>query len=83
VDLARACRTVEPNLALWGNLDPVGVLAQGSTDEVQHAVRQALETVRAAGRRRFVLSSGCTLAQETPAQNLVAMLAAAREFPPW
>ena len=32
------------------------------------------------GHARFVLSSGCTLAVDTPAANLAAMLDAAREF---
>lgn len=76
VDLARACATVGPQVALWGNLDPVGVLAQGNPELVRHTARQAVETVRAQGHRRFVLSSGCTLAMETPAQNLAALLEA-------
>lgn len=83
VDLTRACRTVGPDVALWGNLDPVGVLAQGSGAEVQRAVWQALDAVKEAGHRRFVLSSGCTLAMETPAGNLDAMNAVAREFGPF
>jgi uroporphyrinogen-III decarboxylase len=74
VDLSEACRLVGPELTLWGNLDPVGVLAQGSVAEVQHAAQEALAAVRAAGHRRFVLSSGCTLALETPYANLEALL---------
>ncbi len=74
VDLTRACRLVSPQVALWGNLDPVSVLARGSVEQVRQAARQALEAVRACGRRRFVLSSGCTLAMETPPENLEAFL---------
>ncbi|MCX6903666.1 MAG: uroporphyrinogen decarboxylase family protein [Verrucomicrobia bacterium] len=74
VDLAQACRVVSPEVALWGNLDPVSVLARGSAEQVRQARRRALEVVRAGGRRRFVLSSGCTLAMETPAENLDALL---------
>jgi len=74
VNLARACELVPPSIALWGNLDPVAVLAHGSVLQVRHEVKQVLDTVRAHGRRRFVLSSGCTLAMETPADNLDAML---------
>ena len=36
--------------------------------------RQALAAVKAAGHRRFVLSSGCTLAVEAPQANLDALL---------
>ncbi len=73
VDLAEACRLAGPNLALWGNLDPVGLLAQGSPGEVRVAARRAVETVRSCGHARFVLSSGCTLAVETPCANLDAL----------
>jgi uroporphyrinogen-III decarboxylase len=65
-------------VAIWGNLDPVAVLARGRVDEVTQAVQRLLQTVRECGHRRFVLSSGCTLATETPAENLEAMFRAAR-----
>jgi MtaA/CmuA family methyltransferase len=74
VDLAEACRRVGPDVALWGNLDPVALLARGTATEVEAAARAAVAAVRAAGHRRFVLSSGCTLAMETPAANLEALL---------
>ena len=34
----------------------------------------AIQAIRTDGHRRFVLSSGCTLAVETPAENLAALL---------
>jgi len=74
VELGQACRIVEPEAAIWGNLDPVGVLARGTVDDVQRATKRVLETIATAGRRRFVLSSGCTLAMETPAENLHALI---------
>lgn len=74
VALAEACRIVGPNIAVWGNLDPVGLLARGSAAQVRQAARDAVETARNGGHARFILSSGCTLAMETPAANLEAML---------
>lgn len=74
VDLAKACRLVGPDLAVWGNLDPVGVLARGTPAEVRAAARHALAAVKSAGHRRFVLSSGCTLAVGTPEENLDALI---------
>lgn len=73
VDLATACRIVGPDIGLWGNLDPVGVLMQGSEEQVRHACVRAVETIRACGHRRFVLSSGCTLAPGTPGKNVTAL----------
>lgn len=81
VDIAEACRRVGPDVAIWGNLDTVGVLSQGGPADVGRAVREALDAVKAAGHPRFVLSSGCTLAWETPGENLDAARQAAGEYP--
>jgi uroporphyrinogen decarboxylase len=81
VDIAAACRIVRPRVALWGNLDPVGLLARSTPDRIERASRRLLETVRSSGQRRFVLSSGCTLALETPTENLEAMIKAAGDCP--
>jgi uroporphyrinogen decarboxylase len=81
VDIAEACRIVGPSLALWGNLDPVGLLSRGTPEQVKDASFRLLESVRSAGHRRFVLSSGCTLALETPAENLDTMIKAAGDYP--
>jgi uroporphyrinogen decarboxylase len=83
VDLADACQTVGPAVTLWGNLDPVAVLARGSVSLVRATARSALSAVRAAEHRRFVLSSGCTLAVETPTENLVALLESPSDEPAW
>jgi MtaA/CmuA family methyltransferase len=80
VDIASACRVVGPGIGLWGNLDPVRVLAQGTPETVRVETDKVLSAVQAAGHRRFVLSSGCTLAVETPCRNLEAFLGAGRRL---
>ncbi len=74
VELAQACRSVGSRTALWGNLDPVGLLLQGRPGQVLAAAQAAVTTARACGCERFVLSSGCTLATQTPPENLEALL---------
>lgn len=74
VDLGRACEVVPSRIALWGNLDPIRVLQNGTPEDVRLAAEQAIRTVRHAGRRRFVLSSGCTLSQSTPPENVRALI---------
>ena len=78
VDLARATAALPPALALWGNLDPVALLLRGTAREVEYTARRLIESMDRAGRRRFVLSSGCTLAPDTPPENIQALLRAAR-----
>lgn len=77
-DLGLACHRAGPDLGLWGNLDPVAVLVRGRPEEVRAAARSALAVTAAAGQRRFVLGSGCTLAVETPFVNVDALIAAVR-----
>ena len=79
VAIDQACRIVGPEVAIWGNLDPVALLGQSDPAKVRQATSKLIDTVRANGHRRFVLSSGCTLAVETPNENLQAMFNEARK----
>jgi uroporphyrinogen-III decarboxylase len=79
VNIAEACRIAGPEIALWGNLDPIRVLAQGTPESVRHEALETLQAVKAASYSRFVLSSGCTLAVETPPENLDALFRSTRE----
>ncbi len=74
VPLADACQSVPDSIALWGNLDPVGVIRNGTPDSIRTAAQHAIATVHSHGRRRFVLSTGCTLAPDTPPENISALM---------
>jgi MtaA/CmuA family methyltransferase len=80
VNVSTASSVTGPEMTLWGNLDPVRILAQGSPERVREATRALLRSVTETGHRRFILSSGCTLAVETPPENLQAMFDAARTW---
>ena len=79
-DIETACQIVDADIALWGNLDPVGLLSQGTVEEIKRKTRDLFNVFKKHGRRRFVLSSGCTLAVETPVENLHAFIETAREL---
>jgi len=78
VDLAQACQTLGPDIAIWGNLNPVQVLAQGTPAQVTAAAQEAIAQAASCEHSRFVLSSGCTLPMETPHANIDALVLAAR-----
>ncbi len=78
VALADALRVVPPEVAIWGNIDPVDVLLKGTPGEVRQACCRALSQARRA-HHPFVLSSGCTLAPNTPAENVAALIGSVRE----
>jgi uroporphyrinogen decarboxylase len=77
-DMRDACRMIPRHMAIWGNLDPVALLAHGNPGEVVRAANEFVRTMKAAGHERYVLSSGCTLAMETPEENLQALISAAQ-----
>ena len=69
---------------LWQRVLQLDMLfTERGAESVRRAARAVLETVQARGHRRFVLSSGCTLAPETPAENLDALFETARAFGAW
>jgi uroporphyrinogen decarboxylase len=65
-------------VCLQGNVEPSGVLLQGTVEQVKTACRRAIEQGKPGSR--FILSSGCEVPRDTPAENLRAMVEAAREF---
>ena len=46
VNIAAACRIIGPDVAIWGNLDPVSLLVQGTPDRVRDATLDLLRFVR-------------------------------------
>jgi uroporphyrinogen decarboxylase len=70
------CRAAAGDRVLVGNIDPSGVMALGTPEQVSAECRQAIRVLGANGR--FILSPGCTLPATTPAENVEAMLEAAR-----
>ncbi len=67
----------EKHIAIQGNLDPVGLLLQGTPQRIRQASRNAVEE---AGKTGFILGSGCEVPIGTPSENIFAMLEAAREY---
>jgi uroporphyrinogen-III decarboxylase len=69
---------VGDQLCLKGNIEPSGVLYQGTPLQVREACRKAIVQSQACGR--LILSSGCETPRDTPAENIHAMVASAKEF---
>jgi uroporphyrinogen decarboxylase len=77
-DLAECKRAVGGRLALFGNLHTTQVMLRGSPADVK---RESLKAIRDAGEGGgFVLSTGDQCGRDTPEENLLAMVDAAREF---
>ena len=62
---------------LFGNIDPSGVLAQGTSAEVREKTRQLISIWKPGGL--FILNAGCAIPPTTPAENIRTLIATARE----
>lgn len=71
-DAAKAKSTVGAQHVLFGNIDPGGVLAHGSADDVREKTRELIAVWKPGAR--FVLNAGCALPPITPPENLHAMI---------
>jgi uroporphyrinogen decarboxylase len=77
-DVARVFPLFKDVACLIGNIDPSGVLARGTVEDVVRETRNVLDTY--SGSPRFILNAGCAIPAETPAENIRAMVATAREY---
>jgi len=77
-DLAELKRTFGTRLSLMGNLHTTDVMLRGSVREVRLASLQAIRAAGAGGG--FILSTGDQCGRDTPDENIVAMVDAAKEF---
>jgi uroporphyrinogen-III decarboxylase len=77
-DAVKAKQTAGKNHVLFGNIDPSGVLAQGTVEQVREATRELISAWKPRGR--FILNAGCAIPPTTPPENLHALVDAAREF---
>lgn len=77
-DVRKVFEEYADKATLIGNIDPSGVLALGSVDEVKRKTFELLNIY--SGSDRFILNAGCAIPPNTPPENLEAMIDVAREF---
>jgi len=77
-DLVSALGKVPADTLVFGNIDPVGILKQGTPEVVHRETALLLERTKTF--RNFVLSSGCDVPPNTPLANIEAFFAALKEF---
>jgi MtaA/CmuA family methyltransferase len=75
VPLDKAREKIGPTTALCGNVDPTGVLLQGTPEQAAQAARECLRQ----GGLRFILMPGCEVPQGTPIDNIRAFCAVCHE----
>jgi uroporphyrinogen decarboxylase len=63
---------------LIGTIDPSGVLALGTTEDVREKALELLDLYR--NSNRFILNAGCAIPPTTPSENIRTMIETARNF---
>ncbi len=61
-----------------GNIDPSGVIALGSVNDVKEKTIELLEIYK--DSPRFIMNAGCAIPAETPEENIRALVRTTREF---
>lgn len=69
VDMETTVEKFTGNCCINGNFDPVGVLLNGTVDDVKQAVVKCIKS----GNERLFISAGCEVPKNTPYENLKAV----------
>ena len=78
VSLSQAREETGPRQVLAGNIDPVGVVRNGTLESITEALA---ECHRQAGAR-YIVGAGCEVPRDTPEENLLALRDYARSHQP-
>lgn len=78
IDLETALKELPSDRLIVGNIDPAGVLRNGTPETIRQETTALLE--RCSKYPNFVLSSGCDIPPQTSMENLEAFFEASRDF---
>ncbi len=82
VDLEEAKEAVGERVVLLGNIRPTAVMFQGTADDVRDNARECLAKAWDSPKG-YILGLGCGLPIDTPPENILALVDAARTFGRW
>lgn len=77
-DLGQIAEQIGGRVSLFGNLDPIGVLQDGTDAEVQAGIQQQIAAGRKA--RGFILSTASPITPNTPLRRVQQFIAWGREY---
>lgn len=78
IDIEETLKVLPADALIIGNIDPAGILRQGTVEQVKKETKKLLE--RCSKYPNFVISSGCDIPPQTPLENLEAFFETVKEF---
>ncbi len=77
ISMADAKKTVGGKICISGNVHPIDYMLYGTPESIYWKCREVIE--EAANGSGFILGSGCDLNPDTPEENILAMVQAAKD----
>lgn len=78
-DMEEAKRILGPHMCIQGNVPPVEVMRHGTPEDVLRSARECIKKAHDS-EKGYILTSGCQMPAHTPAENMQALMDAARLF---
>ncbi|OGW13430.1 MAG: hypothetical protein A3G93_01645 [Nitrospinae bacterium RIFCSPLOWO2_12_FULL_45_22] len=78
VDLPSIVPRVPSHILIIGNLSPVGVLRNGTPDDVRKATKELMDKMRDVPN--YVVATGCDCPFDTPFENIKAMIETVKNY---
>lgn len=78
IDLEEALKALPSTSLVMGNIDPAGILRNGTPEIIRNETRALME--RCCKYPNFAIASGCDIPPATPPENLDAFFQAVEEF---
>ena len=78
IDMEEMLAHIPEDVIAMGNIDPAGVLRNGTPEKVKQATAALLQAC--GGHKNFVISSGCDIPPATPWENIDAFFEAVQKF---
>ena len=78
IDMADMMAKMPPDTVVMGNVDPAGVLRQGTPEMVKMATLEVMS--KCCSYPNFIISSGCDIPPATPWKNIDAFFATVDEY---
>ena len=78
ISLKDARAVLKDKICFMGNVDPITVMWNGTTEDVKRESLRCIEEAGADGR--YFLAAGCEVPKETPLANIQALVAVAKSY---
>ena len=78
VDIINMKQNIPENILIFGNINPVATIANGSREDVEREATALIEGMR--HRKNYVLSTGCDIPADAKLDNIQAMFDIAEKY---